>query len=385
MDFRLPIPNNWQDFESICLQLWKEIWNDHNAEKNGRQGQTQNGIDIFGTPIYSKQFSGVQCKDKNGILGSTLKASELYIECKNAEKFKPNISSFTLATTSARDSSIQEIARNLTDKNKYNFTVQIWSWDEIQSEIAYRPLILNHYYSGIVLPMEEQMKIILNRFSPKEQFYAFFSRPSVANIISNQLKDLLIALAYELSDNSYKHGNATTFHIIVENKCIVFKDNGKKFNPLKELNSRAVCAKNNVGSFVLETFLNHSKGIITPKYCHKFENDIYLNCLEFEFSGDISLLDNKNFIELYLDLNDAGGRAAARKKALSINIPSEIKDIILTITLNYAISASFEFIRVILEKLNENQKLILSLPRSIMFMNFEEMFGHNEKLIVQQR
>ncbi len=44
MDYRLPIPRNWQDFESICHQLWKEIWNDPNAQKNGRQGQADNLI-----------------------------------------------------------------------------------------------------------------------------------------------------------------------------------------------------------------------------------------------------------------------------------------------------------------------------------------------------
>jgi hypothetical protein len=34
MDYRLPIPRNWQDFESICQKLWAEIWNDLNTENH---------------------------------------------------------------------------------------------------------------------------------------------------------------------------------------------------------------------------------------------------------------------------------------------------------------------------------------------------------------
>ena len=38
-----PPPNEPAAFESLCLDLWKEIWEDPGAQKNGRSGQSQAG------------------------------------------------------------------------------------------------------------------------------------------------------------------------------------------------------------------------------------------------------------------------------------------------------------------------------------------------------
>ncbi len=384
MDFRLPIPRNWQDFESICHQLWKEIWNDPNAEKNGRQGQAQNGIDIFGTPIYSEKIHGVQCKDKDSALGSKLEESELLKECGNAKGFIPKIESFTLATTAPRDGVLQKKARELTENNKFPFSVQVWSWDDIQTEIAYRPLILNNYYPGVIMPIEEQLKINLNRYSPKEQFQAYFLRPSVKNLITKQLKDALITLAYEFSDNAYKYGNTTNFSIIVDEKRIVFKDNGIAFNPLTELSADKASAESNIGSYVFDNFIKKYSGVIVPSYTRISENGKEFNILQFDIIGDIAPLEKRDFIEIYVNLNDAAGRYSARKQAESVEITSEINEVILTITYNVAMSFSIEFIRIILKRLNEKQKLILSVPRDNMFNDIENWFK-DDRLIVKYR
>jgi hypothetical protein len=152
MDTRLPIPKNWQDFESICHRLWTEIWNDLNAQKNGRQGQAQHGVDIFGKPLYTSNYHGVQCKDKDNRLGSVLTETELVKECNKAIGFKPLLSTFTLATTSQRDEGIQEFYRTLNEDKEFSFDINVWSWDDIEAEIAYRPMILNHYYPNFGLP-----------------------------------------------------------------------------------------------------------------------------------------------------------------------------------------------------------------------------------------
>ena len=115
MEGRLPIPKNWQDFENVCHRLWAEIWNDVNAQKNGRKGQPQNGVDIFGKPLYSKSYDGVQCKDKDNRLGSILTENELEQESKKVKGFTPRISSFTLATTSPRDQQMQEFCRKVNE------------------------------------------------------------------------------------------------------------------------------------------------------------------------------------------------------------------------------------------------------------------------------
>lgn len=42
-------PENWQDFERLCKVLWGEIWEcPDTIKRNGRQGQAQKGVDIYG-------------------------------------------------------------------------------------------------------------------------------------------------------------------------------------------------------------------------------------------------------------------------------------------------------------------------------------------------
>ena len=38
-------PSDPTAFESLCLDLWKEIWQDPGAQPNGRRGQRQDGVD----------------------------------------------------------------------------------------------------------------------------------------------------------------------------------------------------------------------------------------------------------------------------------------------------------------------------------------------------
>jgi hypothetical protein len=375
MDFRLPIPKNWQDFESICHRLWIEIWNDPNAQKNGRQGQGQDGVDIYGTPIYSREIFGVQCKDKDGQLGSFLTAQELTDECSKAKKFSPEISSFTMATTAPRDAKLQEKARQLTSENKFPFDIQVWSWDDIQSEIVYRQSILDGYYNGLQMPIEGQSAISLNRFSPKEQFYAYFSRPAVKNLIDSQIKEGLISLGYELSDNAYLHGKATDFRINVEPKKVIFTDNGIKFNPLEQLDPSKTSAASHAGSFVLDNFLKQFKGIIETKYYRIDEPGKEQNFIEFNFSNEFGPLNKKDFLELYVDWRQAAGRDAARRLALSIPITPDIKEIIWTVTDSYALSFFNEFILSILSRMSESQILTVSLPRDNIYRDVEKWYN----------
>jgi len=381
MDYKLPIPSNWQDFESICHRLWIEIWNDPNAQKNGRQGQSQHGIDIFGIPIYSKLFSGVQCKDKDSMLGSKLTQKEFLNECKKAKKFTPKISSFTIATTSVRDEKLQSLARQLSLNKSYPFTTQVWSWNDIQSEIIYRPSILKHYYPNIVIPTHNFISINLNRFSSKDQYYAFFSRPITKNILSKKLKDSLISISYELSDNAYVHGKASQFNITIEDRKIIFKDNGKKFNPLKDLDASKISTVSNVGSFVLDLFLREFKNFVKPRYIRKSHKGITENILELKLSKNLPV--NKNdLLELFVDWKDAAGRDSARHLANSIQIEKDIKEIVWSVNDTYALSFFVEFVRVILQRINSKQKFIVFVPRNETYKNFGTWFNDKSLIII---
>jgi len=378
MDIRLPIPKNWQDFESICHRLWTEIWNDLNAQKNGRQGQAQHGVDIFGKPIYTSNYHGVQCKDKDNRLGSILTETELVKECNNAIDFKPSLSTFTLATTSQRDEGIQEFYRNLNEGKKFSFDINVWSWDDIEAEIAYRPMILNHYYPNIGYPETNLMNIKLNRHSTKDHLYAFFSRPFLKESISKTFKSYLMPLLYELTDNSYNYGKATVFEIKIEDNKIKLIDNGVSFDPIKELNSEKTTSKGNVGSFVFHTFMKKFKDRGTVAY--KREND--LNNLEFTFDKDVFHIDDNNHFEIDIDLREAYGRASARN--LASNIPTDKNEIIININEVRNLSVAVGFVEEALNRMTEEQTLTLSIPRHEYLSEMSNWFN-DKRLIIKTR
>ena len=74
----IPPPKNWQDFERHCRVLFERILNDPSTCLNGRHGQQQNGVDIWGRRGGSGgHYVGVQCKGKDSNFGKKVTESEL--------------------------------------------------------------------------------------------------------------------------------------------------------------------------------------------------------------------------------------------------------------------------------------------------------------------
>src|ERR1035438_4402625 len=138
----LPPPNEPGAFESLCLDLWKEIWRDPGAQKNGRRGQPQAGVDVYGQ--QDGRWVGVQCKQKDGQLRSKVTVKELEREVSEALTFKPKLTAFILATSGPTDGKVQQRARELTDQHRAKglFTVEVWSWEKIWHEMYGRRALL---------------------------------------------------------------------------------------------------------------------------------------------------------------------------------------------------------------------------------------------------
>jgi len=45
---RIPPIQDADLFEDFCRDLWAIMWKDPEAERNGRKGQSQCGVDVFG-------------------------------------------------------------------------------------------------------------------------------------------------------------------------------------------------------------------------------------------------------------------------------------------------------------------------------------------------
>lgn len=56
----LPKPTNWQDFETIVRDAQAQRWKSTTLSKNGRPGQKQAGVDIYG-PDEIGRLVGIQC------------------------------------------------------------------------------------------------------------------------------------------------------------------------------------------------------------------------------------------------------------------------------------------------------------------------------------
>ena len=152
-NFQIPPPENWQDFESLCCDLWRAIWKDPNTQKNGRQGQTQHGVDIFGRPNEGTSWAGVQCKGKDNYEDKSLTAEEVEAEVEKAKSFSPPLVSFTIVTSGKRDAKIQELGRSITEKHLTAglFSVNIWSWEDILVHLDEYPDVIEKHYQGLTL------------------------------------------------------------------------------------------------------------------------------------------------------------------------------------------------------------------------------------------
>ena len=138
-------PANWQDFESLCLLLWREEWKSDDLKKNGRNGQLQNGVDISGHRDGENEYSGIQCKCKPG--NKQVTGEEIEEEINNARAFKPALRRLVFATTADKDVSIEEYVRLKDEENRKQglFSIDIKSWQDIIDLLERNKSVLNTY------------------------------------------------------------------------------------------------------------------------------------------------------------------------------------------------------------------------------------------------
>jgi len=126
-------PENWEDFESLCKKLWGEIWECSEIKKNGRKGQIQNGVDVYGIPKGQNSYYGIQSKGKDDYSHKLLTKNEIDAEIELAKLFKPPLSKFYFATTANKDAKTEEYIRIKDLKNRQQglFEVHLFSWEDI--------------------------------------------------------------------------------------------------------------------------------------------------------------------------------------------------------------------------------------------------------------
>lgn len=368
---RLPIPSNWQDFEALCHQLWKDIWGDHGAQRNGRAGQPQNGVDIFGRPYHAAGYAGVQCKDKDARLGSELKEAELLEECRKARGFVPQLQSFTLATTAPRDAGIQTIARCTTVDGTFPFEVHVWSWDDIEAEVASRPFLRSAFY-GSEPSGEDCNDITIAITAPKDQFVAFFGRPAITSAIGPGVRNEVMQLAYELCDNAFRHGKANRVRLSFVGTTLLIADNGMSFDSTRQLHDHPPSLESHMGTLALDMFKQvHPE--IGLSYAREQRGPSQENQIRIDFNDLGLYVTEPESCEVLVDVRQVFGRTGAQGVAAGICIPQGIHELVLVISTPVFYSMIAELVRCVLARLPQSVKLVLSYPKSTVLAGFEQV------------
>jgi hypothetical protein len=150
----IPIPKSWDEFEDIVADIYVREWADKHLQRNGRAGQRQNGVDIFGRPAYANGLrAGIQCKrlEERKLTSATIKA-----EVKKAESFEPPLFEFIVVTTDKRDALVQKAVRVLNDErtNDGKFAVHVVFWEDVCSKLASignYDLLIKHFAGFLAL------------------------------------------------------------------------------------------------------------------------------------------------------------------------------------------------------------------------------------------
>jgi hypothetical protein len=138
----LPPPRDWQIFQDLIFELAKIKYKENTVQNYGRQGQKQNGVDIFATD-YNDENIGLQCKETKSIITEDV----IYDECNKAMHFSPILNTFIICTTSRTDVKLQNKVNEINGSKEYNFFIQIWFWETINVHINNYNKILIMLYS----------------------------------------------------------------------------------------------------------------------------------------------------------------------------------------------------------------------------------------------
>jgi len=315
-------------------------------------------VDVYGLPQCGVEWHGVQCKGKNKFLNQVLTSNEIDTEVKNAKSFKPRIEHFTIATTAARDATLQAYARKI----KEPFRLSIWSWDDISEELNLRTVLRNQIYFDMDLPdwssteQEGTITAIHHRSEPVDRLNALLSAPHIVSILSAALRIDLRNVLIELALNAYEHGEASHLEIVLHNKTIEVRDDGIEFNPLNA--AREPVRSGGTGIYYLGLFLKKYKEIVKSTYARSSTGD---NVLSFTFPKRLEQQQTAVTCQIIVSDLEAYSPDKARHLAKTAEVPTGCDVYYFhASSIGFSASSFFNFLEVLLPRIPQGSRLKLS-------------------------
>lgn len=145
IQWELRRPKDNKLFEELIKDLFAKHWNNPNTQINGRSGQKQDGVDVYGQPNQSSLWFGIQCKLRED---GGLSRTDIEREIQMARSFRHQLDTFIIATTLPRDNVLQAIVEqiNETETAQHNLKIQIRFWEDICSLLDEHPDLIRKYY-----------------------------------------------------------------------------------------------------------------------------------------------------------------------------------------------------------------------------------------------
>jgi len=152
IQWELRRPKDNKLFEELIKDLFAKHWNNPNTQVNGRSGQKQDGVDVYGQPNQSDLWFGIQCKLRED---GGLSRADIEHEIQMARSFRHQLDTFIIATTLPRDNVLQAIVEQLNEIEtvQNNFKIQIKFWEDICSLLDEHPNLIHKYYKQSGYPV----------------------------------------------------------------------------------------------------------------------------------------------------------------------------------------------------------------------------------------
>lgn len=128
-----PRPKDADEFEDMVLAAAKLRFRSSQFERNGRSGQAQDGVDVFGQDQEDRSV-GLQAKNTTQGVSFGVVTNEV----EKAERFTPPLDVLFIATTAPRDQALQKQVRQLSKDRKEadKFGVSLMFWDDIVGDLS---------------------------------------------------------------------------------------------------------------------------------------------------------------------------------------------------------------------------------------------------------
>jgi len=359
--FQYPPPANWQDFESLCLALWREKLQDPATQKNGREGQSQNGVDVFGK--IGSFWWGIQCKGRQNYPPGAITWRELVAETRKALRFRPSLHAFVLATTAQRDALIQRAARRISALTRLN-SVMVFSWDDICEELALRPHLVSALFAnnhdGLVRSNESggaSAIIVGGNIEAQVVCDELFASPEVQRVTREELRSDLRVAAMELCLNARGHGGAQQCEAEITPFSFEISDDGAPFDVMS-----AIGVGRFTGAGLL--FLSHLLSKYREDVSATWTRDGSRNRFRLEFSAPLDAPQFSKRCLIILNDRVTGTRGSGLAAAMKAEFPAGCVQYFFHVrNRDFNASALMEFLTRITERIPSGSVLVVEFDQ----------------------